>query len=225
MRTGTVRPIQSGRPGQVDDDVLRRAARELRSRAGGSPRRPARRRVVPTSAAFSAGLNVPLQRLQRHDPPRLLLLRHIVGQPLVGQRVRPRRVLEREHAVIPHGRGQRQRLLEVGVGLAREPDDHIGRERHVRQRLADARDELEIALARVAPPHRLEDARRAGLHRQVQVPADLRQAAPSRRGTASSTCRGCGLANRIRSMPATSWTASSRPREVARRVVRRLRSG
>ena len=58
-------------------------------------------------------LDVLLQRLQRDDPPRLLLLRHIVRHPLQRQRVRPRRVLEREHAVIPHRARQRQRLLEV----------------------------------------------------------------------------------------------------------------
>ena len=38
-------------------------------------------------------------------------------------------------------------------------------------------DQLEILLARVAPAHRRQHARRAGLHRQVQVPADLRQVA------------------------------------------------
>ena len=36
-------------------------------------------------------------------------------------------------------------------------------------------DQIEIALARVAAAHRLEHARRTRLHRQMQVPADLRQ--------------------------------------------------
>ena len=100
IATGTVRPIHAGRPGQVDDHVRAASARTAPSRAAGSPRRPAPRPSCPTSALVQRRLNLPLQRLQRHDPPRLLLLRHIVGQPLVGQRVRPRRVLEREHAVV-----------------------------------------------------------------------------------------------------------------------------
>ena len=40
-----------------------------------------------------------------------------------------------------------------------------------------AGDEIEILLPRVTPPHRLQHPRRAGLHRQMEVLADLRKIA------------------------------------------------
>ena len=46
--------------------------------------------VLPDERGVQLGLDVALERLQRDDPPRLLVLRHIVGQPLLGQRVRTR---------------------------------------------------------------------------------------------------------------------------------------
>ena len=77
--------------------------------------------------------------------------------------------------MVPHLRCQRQSLLEVRVGLSGEPHDHIGRQGNVRQCLTDSSDQFEIALPRVAAPHRLQHARGAGLHRQMQVPAHLWQ--------------------------------------------------
>ena len=47
-----------------------------------------------------APLHLFLYRLERHDPPRLLRLRHVVHHPLPRQCLRARRILEREHAVI-----------------------------------------------------------------------------------------------------------------------------
>ena len=108
------------------------------------------------------------------------------------------------------------------VGLAREPDDHIGREREVRDGLAQSRDQIQVVLARVAPLHRRQDARRTRLHRKVQVPADLRQPCASSAMSRDDTWRGCGLANRIRSMPGTSWTASSSPAKSHAGLVGRL---
>ena len=61
---------------------------------------------------------------------------------------------------------------EVVLGLAREADDDVGAEGDVGDRRAHAVDELEVALARVGAAHRLEDARRARLERQVDVLAD-----------------------------------------------------
>ena len=48
-------------------------------------------------------------------------------------------------------------------------------ERDVGHVLADQRDAVHVALARVGAPHRLQDPRRAGLERQVDVLADRRQ--------------------------------------------------
>ena len=99
-------------------------------------------------------LNPPLQRLQRDDAARLLFLRHIVRHPLGCQRVRALRVLEREHAVIPHGLGQCQRLLEV------RRLSHRGSQRSYRSiagRSGEPREsvwiELEVVFARIAPAH------------------------------------------------------------------------
>ena len=63
-------------------------------------------------------------------------------------------------------------VLEVGVRLAGEPDDEIGSERKVGDRLAECRDESEVARSIVGPAHRLEDARRPRLRRKMDVLAD-----------------------------------------------------
>src|SRR4029079_621037 len=112
--------------GKIHDRVAGGPAREL----PGAPTalRVHQDRLDPTERGLEQlPLDRPLERLQRHDPPRLLLLTDVVRHPLQRQRVRPRRVLEREHAVVARGGRQRQRLLEVRVGLTREADDHIGR--------------------------------------------------------------------------------------------------
>ena len=95
---------------------------------------------------------------------------------LVGHRCRvgaaTRRVDEREGAVVAHLLDDGERLLEVRLRLAGEPDDDVGAERQVGNRLAQARGQLEVALPRVRAAHRLEDPRRARLQRQVDVLAD-----------------------------------------------------
>ena len=58
------------------------APRALRALRAGSPSPPGRRHVAPTASSCSRGLNLPLQRLQRHDARRLLVLAHIVRHPL-----------------------------------------------------------------------------------------------------------------------------------------------
>ena len=79
------------------------------------------------------------------------------------------RVDERERMVEADEVDQREGVGEVGLGLAREPDDDVGRERDVGHRLADALDQRQVALARVGAPHRLQDPRRSRLHRQVEL--------------------------------------------------------
>ena len=225
-RTGTVRPIQSAGPGRFTTTLLRRAARQLASRAAGSPRPPARRPSRPTSAVVQLALDLPLQRLQRHDPPRLLLLRHIVGQPLVGERVRPRRVLEREHAVIPRPprsatacprsrRRSRPGTRRSYRSRARRPAAPRGSARPDPDSSRACSGAASRASTRVDPDctgrcrcrqifgsrrHRLEEPRSS-------------RAADAGSRTGSARC------------PSTSWTASSSPVKSHAGIVRRLRSG
>ena len=92
---------------------------------------------------------------------------------LVGQRRRrgppARREHERERAVIADLLRRRERLLEVRFGLAGKPDDDVRRQRAVGHVLADQRNPLEVALARICAAHPLEHGARARLQRQVDV--------------------------------------------------------
>ena len=74
------------------------------------------------------------------------------GDELVGELRRlgaaARRVDERERAVEADLLGDLERLREVRLGLPREADDDVGRDRAVGHVLADQRDAVEEALAR-----------------------------------------------------------------------------
>ena len=87
----------------------------------------------------------------------------------------PRRVLERVRAVEPRPLDHVQRLGEVLLGLAGEPDDDVGRDRDVGDRGADRVEPTEVSLAPVRAPHRLEHAVGARLQREVDVLADGRR--------------------------------------------------
>src|SRR5205823_9697993 len=65
-----------------------------------------------------------------------------------------------------------ERLAEVRLRLAREADDEVGRQREVRNSLAQPLDEPQVSLAVVRAPHRLQDPARARLEREVRVLAD-----------------------------------------------------
>ena len=132
---------------------------------------------------------------------RLTLLRHLVRHR-GGLGALPRAVDEREGAVVADLLDDLERLLEVALGLAREADDDVGRQREVGDRVAQLVDERQVALAPVRAPHRLEDARRARLERQVRVLAD-RVALGHRRDHRRRKSFGCGLVKRMRSMPST----------------------
>src|SRR5947207_11170125 len=99
----------------------------------------------------------------------------LVGD-VVGHRRRlgagARRVDEREGPVVADFLDCAERLLKLGVGLAREADDQVGRQREVRDGCAELGDEPQVALPRVRAAHRLEHACRPRLQRQVRVLAD-----------------------------------------------------
>ena len=110
IRTRTSSPNQSARPGEVDDDVAAGAAGRLPRSAAARRESTSTSSIEPTAACEPLDLDVSLQRLERHDPPRLLRLRHVVRHPLDGERVRTRRVLERVHRVIAGAADEIQRL-------------------------------------------------------------------------------------------------------------------
>src|SRR5947209_5747807 len=82
---------------------------------------------------------------------------------------------EREGSVVADLLDDLQRLAEVILALAGKADDDVGRQRRVRDVLADQRHAVQIPLAVIRAPHRLEDARAARLQRQVDVLAYARQ--------------------------------------------------
>ncbi len=108
---------------------------------------------------------------QTLHPLDLHLVRHLVGhRRSIG--AGPRRVDERERAVVLDRRDDVERLLEVLLGLAGEADDDVRADREVGDRRAHLLGQREVALLRVRAAHRLEDARRAGLQRQVHLLTD-----------------------------------------------------
>src|SRR4051812_26396174 len=114
----------------------------------------------------------PRHPLRQPDEPLHALGLHLVRNLVIHHRrlgAVPRGVDERERAVVADLLDDLERLAEIGFGLAREADDDVGSEREVRDRVAHALDEGQVALPRVRAAHRLEDARRAGLQRQMNL--------------------------------------------------------
>ena len=145
---------------------------------------------VPTSASLRA-LRVVLDALdQPLDALALDVFRHLVvhhGRLRAG----PGRVDERERVVEADRVVDLDGLGEVGLGLAREADDHVGGQRDVGYRRADAVDQRQVPVAVVRAAHALEDLRRAGLQRQVHVLA--RHPALGQRGDhVGAHVLGCG---------------------------------
>ena len=105
-------------------------------------------------------------------PPPDRLGRHAGRLP--PRRLRPAAVGVGEHVEIRERQGLGERLgrLEVGVGLAGEPRDHVGPEPEVRDGLRQPLDERPVHRRRVGPAHRPERPVRAGLERHVEVAAD-----------------------------------------------------
>ena len=72
------------------------------------------------------------------------------------------------HAVVDRG-DQVHGGAEIGIGFAGEADDEIARHHHVGPGGADALDQAQVGICRVATVHGLEDPVRSRLHRKMQV--------------------------------------------------------
>jgi len=108
---------------------------------------------------------------QALDAFRLHVLRHLVGhRGSLGAGARAED--EGERSVVAHLFDHLDRFGEVLLGLAREPDDEVGGEREVGDHGAQLVDERHVTLPTVRAPHRLQDPRRPGLERKVNVLAD-----------------------------------------------------
>ena len=125
-------------------------------------RRPAR----PTPRLRSSPIAL-LDAEQLVQPAALLRRGHVVGQPR-RRRARALAVGGREDLVVADGLEQPERRLVLGLGLAAEADDDVGRERDPGDRLADPAEPLEVVLDRVLAAHPAEHRVGARLDRQVQ---------------------------------------------------------
>ena len=89
-------------------------------------------------------------------------------------RAGPDRVSGGEDLVVPDGLEQPEGRLVLGLGLAAEADDDVGRDRDPRDRLTDSIEALAIARDAVLPAHSPQDRVVARLDREVEGLADRR---------------------------------------------------
>ena len=155
-------PSHSASPGKLTTVLPVGAPGQLPRRAAGSSCRPAPPPCVPTDRCVQFGLDVPLQRLQRHDAARLLRPRlrrrpsacaasvfgrgeYLNENMLWNRTARSATASRRSPPPVSPGNPTIMSVESWMPGMA------------VAQRV----DQLEIFLARVAPAHRLEHPRRA----------------------------------------------------------------
>ena len=195
-RNGSTPQTSAGAGTTSPDEVVRRGVgdasgderpgleRSLEVHDPVGPRaRLGRRPASPGALDEHLGLRADLRaRLLERDP---LLQRHEPLEPLLhdllgklvrhrgGPGPRPRRVLERVRRVEPRATDHLERVGEVLLGLAGEPDDDVGGDGDVGDRVADAIEPAEVALAAVGTLHRLQHGVRTRLQREVDVLADL----------------------------------------------------
>ncbi len=91
------------------------------------------------------------------------------------RRAGPDGVLECECARESRFLDDAKRVFEVCVGLTREPDDDVGRDRGVRNALAHGVEDAEELLRPVRTAHRLQHGVGTGLQRHVQHGHDVRR--------------------------------------------------
>ena len=127
----------------------------------------------PTVARLNACRCSSRSAMQAREPLRLDLRRG-PGRPPRPPACRGGRIFEREGGGESDLAHERERRLEIGVGLAGEADDEVGGEGDVGARAAHALDDVEIVAPRVAAVHRGQDAVGARLHRQMQIGRERR---------------------------------------------------
>ena len=124
------------------------------------------------AAADQALVLVPRDVVDERGEPFVAVLDRLGGHLVVHRRRRASRargVDERERAGEPRPAHDLHGLEEVVLGLAREADDDVGRDRGVGHRRADPVDDAEVALLAVGPAHRPQDPVGARLQGHVQL--------------------------------------------------------
>ena len=161
--------------------------------------RPAPRQSRPSQARFRSSPIALLDIEQRVEPAPLVGRRHVIGEMCRG-RPRSRGERGREDLVVAEGPEQVERRLELGLGLAAEPHDHVGRDRDPGHRRTDRGEPLAVVLDRVLAAHPMEDGVVARLDRQVEVLADATGTPPGPRSRRSDRSHGCEVTKRRRGM-------------------------
>src|SRR5690606_6133627 len=96
------------------------------------------------------------------------VLGHLVAH-LGAWRSRAWGIFEREGRSIPHFPHQAERLFKILISLAGKAHDEIARERNIGSGRTDAFHEPDVVRCAVPAVHRLEDAVRSRLYRQMEI--------------------------------------------------------
>ena len=121
---------------------------------------------------------VPADLFLQLDQPVVALLHHGLARPgpaCVAAGVPGRGEYWKVKALANRARRTASRVCSKSCfGLARKADDDVGGDGRVRHRGAHPVDDVEVAGLPVGPAHRAQHRIRAGLHRHVQLRADVR---------------------------------------------------
>ena len=129
--------------------------------------------------AQKSGVGLPqdafLETIQFLQPALLILGSHIVRHGAIGNGTRPSGIGGGVNLVKAQFGHQLQRTLILRFGLAGEADNYIGAERYAGDSVADAAHQLPIFVPGVGAAHPAKDFIVTGLHRQVDMLANLGQ--------------------------------------------------
>ena len=150
-------------------------------------------------------------------------------QPVIHHRIRqlwffcsrgagPGRILEGKCHAVAHRLDQIQCGDKIGLGLSRETDDEITRQQDIGTGGANPVDQGQIVRSGMLAVHRLEDAIRPGLHRQVQIGHQLRLCAMGgNQGVIHVVGMRCGIADALK--PVDLGQLADQRRQTARRPM------
>src|SRR4029077_1285520 len=141
--------------------LTRPFTQHLQSSANQTLINAARRFVYDLEQMVIAALFDPFVDLIRHSSRRCIA---------------PGRVTEYEGIIEFDFFDQSAGLIEIIFRFARESDDDVSREGDSLSRIADLSDKIGIFFGGISPVHRLQNAVRARLHRQMEVIDQFRQA-------------------------------------------------